>query len=74
MCTYVGLPPQSKSISTPLKENDSVDGRGGERKMKDVSKFSNESIRKFWSKKKKSFVIWMRDEIYRDEHKWEEDE
>lgn len=31
MCTYVGLPPQSKSISTPLKENDLVDGRGGKK-------------------------------------------
>lgn len=31
MCTYVGLPPQSKSISTPLKENDSMDGRGGKK-------------------------------------------
>lgn len=74
-CIYVHMSPppplsqSSKSISTPLSCS-KMQGEGGKNKTKDVSKFSNESIRKFWSERsrKEVFVVWMRNEIYRDEH------
>lgn len=64
MCTYVGLHPPSilpiveehfHTLEGERRVFDRWEREGEERKMKDVSKFSNESIRKFLIEEEKEF-------------------
>lgn len=69
MCTYVGppLPPiVEEHFHTPEGER-FEDGRGGKKNEGRIKIFERIDSKILILRKKNSFVIWMLDEIYRDE-------